>query len=287
MSTIDTARAHRRQLGELTHRLPTPWSTLVLATLVVVSSLYGLLAAAPYRSLPEATVRGAQAQDAVSIAVAVLLMVLAVRHTAGVSRHLLHLGLMGYLAYSYLIYLAGVPMNRMFLAYVAIVALSGSVLARGLVDVLRQPPPGSAHDRLRTTTGWMLLVTSLLFAGLWLATLLPYALGGASPEPQGVGGTPYPVFRLDLAVVLPAIGAVGVMLLRDRPAGPAVAVVALVKIVTLFTALWAGPAVAFAAGRAVELGPDAVPSLVLLAASGWLLTRWHGAFSSGTRQGHP
>ena len=126
-------------------------------------------------------------------------------------------------------------------------------------------------------------MTTVLFAGLWLTVLVPVALGGGPPEPEGVGGTPYPVFWLDLAVTLPAIAAVGVLLVLDRPAGPPLAVVALVKIVTLFSALWAGPALALATGQDVHLGPDAGPSLVLLVVSAWLVQRWLRAFSEPTR----
>ena len=109
---------------------------------------------------------------------------------------------------------------------------------------------------------------------LWLSTLLPFALGGERPDPEGVGGAPYPVFWLDLAIVLPAVVAVGVLLLRRHRAAPALAVVALIKIVTLFTALWAGPLLLLTRGDDVHLGPDAGPSLVLLAASAWLVWRW-------------
>jgi hypothetical protein len=108
--------------------------------------------------------------------------------------------------------------------------------------------------------------------------LLPYALGGPPPEPEGVGGTPFPVFVLDLAAVLPAIAAVGVLLLRRRAVGAPLAAVALLKILTLFTALWAGPVLALVTDADVELGPDAVPSLLLLAASAWLTTRWLRSF---------
>jgi hypothetical protein len=250
------------------------WVTFVLAGLVTASSSYGLLAATPYRSLPEATVVGARAQDACSLVVVVLLLALGARQTRSDAARLVRVGLLGYLAYSYLIYVTGVPMNRMFLAYVAIVALSGAGLLAGVAEILGRPVPSRHPRRLRLGTGWMLLSTAVLFAGLWLSTLLPYAFGGAAPDPEGVGGTPYPVFWLDLAITLPAVAAVGVLLLRDRPAGPALAVVALVKIVTLFTALWAGPVVAALSGSDVHLGPDAVPSLLLLAASTWLVVRW-------------
>ena len=186
---------------------------------------------------------------------------------------LVRLGLIAYLLYSYLIYVTGVPMNRMFLVYVVIVTLSGAALAAGLLGLPSVAPPSRVPRRLRTGTGWMLVVTSLLFAGLWLSTLLPFALGGDPPVPEGVGGTPYPVFVLDLAIVLPCIAAVGVLLIRGRPLGPPLAVVALIKIITLFTALWAGPLVALATGEHVHLGPDAGPSVALLVASTALAAR--------------
>lgn len=274
---------------ERSARLHTPgrthWaSTLVLAAVVVAASLYGLVAEAPYRSLPDATVLGARAQDACSIVVAGLLVWLVRRPVLSTAADLSRLGLLGYLAYSYLIYATGVPMNRVFLAYVVIVAISLAGLATGLVRVAAgRVPASTASPRLVRGTGWMLVVTGVLFAGLWLSALLPYALGGARPDPEGVGGTPYPVFWLDLAIVLPAIVAVGVLLLRGRAAGPPLAVVALIKVVTLFTALWAGPVLALATSAEVHLGPDAVPSLVLLVASTWLAGRWLRSFPAPTR----
>ena len=255
------------------------WSAVTLGTLVVAASLYGLLADTPYRSLPDSTVLAARAQDACSIVVAVLLVAIAARPMLGVTGRLLRLGLLGYLTYSYLIYVTGVPMNRMFLAYVAIVALSGASLAGGLAEVVSIPPPARPTRRLRLGTGWMLVVTAGLFAMLWLSVLLPFALGGAPVDPAGVGGTPYPVFWLDLAIVLPAIAAVGILLLRDRPAGPPLAMVALVKIITLFTALWAGPLLTAVTGGDVVLDPDAGPSLVLLAASSLLVVHWSRALA--------
>ena len=273
-STLPPSSRHDRS-----GRSPTPFvgrsvvSTFALAALVLAASAFGLLADSPYRSLPEATVTGARAQDACSIVVAILLVVLALRPSS-VRVELVRLGLLGYLVYSYLIYVSGVPMNRVFLLYVAIIALAGAGLVTGLVRMVLPPPASAASRRLTRGTGWMLVVTGVVFAGLWLSALLPFALGGARPEPEGVGGTPYPVFWLDLAIVLPLVVAVGVLLLRGHRAGPALAVVALIKVVTLFTALWAGPLLSLATGADVHLGPDAGPSLLLLAASTWLVVRW-------------
>ncbi|TCO20304.1 hypothetical protein EV652_11250 [Kribbella steppae] len=252
----------------------TLWSTVALALGIVMASAYGLLAAEPYRDLPAATVLGAQAQDVCSILVAGVLVFLVRRPQVSPRGHLARLGLLAYVVYSYAIYLTGVPMNRVFLVYVVIESLAGAALLNGLLRLRGSAWQRPGSRRLERGTGWMLLVVAVLFALLWLSTLVPYAAGGPVPDPEGVGGTPYPVFVLDLVVVLPCIAAVGVMLLRGRPVGGPLAVVALIKIVTLFTALWAGVAAVLVTGETLHLGPDAGPSAALLVASVWLTVRW-------------
>jgi hypothetical protein len=249
-------------------------SSAVVALAIVVSSAYGLLADDPYRSLPEATVLGAKGQDVVSLLAAVVLVALALPARLTPTRFLAWVGVLGYVVYSYAIYLVGVPMNRVFLVYVVLESVALAALLAGLWHLASMRWSQRASPRLRRGTGWMLVVVAVLFAGLWLSTLLPFALGGSPPDPEGVGGTPYPVFVLDLVVVLPAIAAIGVLLLRAHPLGAPLAMVALIKIVTLFVALWAGPVYALLTDGPVDLGPDAGPSLLLLAASGWLATRW-------------
>jgi hypothetical protein len=120
----------------------------------------------------------------------------------------------------------------------------------------------------------MLVVVAVLFAGLWLSALLPFAFGGTAPSPEGPGGVAYPVFILDLAVVLPAIAAVGVLLLRGLSVAGPLAAVALVKIVTLFAALWAGVLVQFLGDGEVHVAADAGPSMVLLLVSVVLVGGW-------------
>lgn len=252
----------------------TMWSTAVVGAGVVVASAYGLLAAEPYRDLPEATVLGAKAQDVCSIVVAAALLLMVRRSFVSPLLHLVRLGLLAYVAYSYAIYLTGVPMNRVFLVYVVIESAAGAALLDGLLRLREAGWPRIGSRRLERGTGWMLVVVGALFAMLWLSTLAPFALGGPTPEPEGVGGAPYPVFVLDLVVVLPCLVAVGMLLLKGRAVGGPLAVVALVKIVTLFTALWAGSAAVVVTGETLKIGPDAGPSLLLLALSAWLVTRW-------------
>lgn len=255
-------------------------ASIVVALGILASTTYALLAPDPYRSLPDATVLAARGQDVCSVLVAVLLVAVVRPTRLDPPRLLVWLGLLAYVVYSYGIYLMGVPMNRVFLVYVVVESVAGAALLGGLWRVATLRWPDVASVRLRRGTGWMLVVVAVLFAGLWLTTLLPVALRGSVPDPEGVGGTPYPVYVLDLVVVLPAVAAVGVLLLRRHRLGAPLAVVALVKILTLFAALWLGPAYALATDGPLDLGPDAGPSVVLLALCAWLLAAWWRALNN-------
>jgi hypothetical protein len=271
--TIPITGADPQRTGTRPPRsLWTSWSSVVIAAGIAASSSYALLASDPYRDLPEATLIAAKAQDACSVLVAALLLLLRRRPSARI--HLVRLGLLAYVAYSYSIYLIGVPMNRVFLIYVVLVAVSGAALLDGLVRLRPEGWPRVSQPRLERGTGWVLVAVAVLFAALWLAALLPFALGGAAPDTVGPGGVAYPVFVLDLVVALPCVAAVGILALRGRAiAGPLVVIV-LVKIITLFTALWAGVLVGLAMGAEVQLAADAVPSVVMLGACAVLLRRW-------------
>lgn len=251
------------------------WASIVVALGVLVASAYGLMAPDPYRSLPDATVLAARGQDVGSVLVAFLLVALSRPDLLAARRLLLWMGLQAYVAYTYAIYLIGVPMNRLFLVYVVLVSVSGAAFLTALWRLTTMTWDHVAPTpRLRRGTGGLLVVVAALFAGLWLTTLLPVAVTGSTPEPQGVGGAPYPVFVLDLVVALPCVAAVGVLLLRGHRLGPPLALVTLVKILTLFVALWAGPAYALVTDGPVHLGPDAGPTLLLLAVSAWLVSAW-------------
>jgi len=271
VTTALNTSAVRRFTGPL-HSVWSLCTTVVVAAGILTSSAYGLLAAHPYRDLPHETVVAAKAQDVCSILVAALLVCLAVRTSAKV--HLVRLGLLAYVAYSYAIYVIGIPINRVFLVYIVVVSVSTAAFLHGLLTLRPAAWPRIVSKRLEQGTGWMLVVVAALFAALWLSALLPYAFGGTRPSPEGPGGVAYPVFVLDLAVVLPCIAAVGMMLLRKRPIAGPLAAVALIKIVTLFAALWAGVVVGFIEDGHVTLAADAGPSLLLLVVSVVLVHRW-------------
>lgn len=248
------------------------WTSGVVALALVAASSYGLLANDPYRGVTDATVVAAKAQDVCSLIVAACLVRLGERTSS--RAHLVRLGLFAYVGYSYAVFIWGVSMNRAFLVYVVLVAVAGAGLLDGLIRLVPDAWPRASSRRLERGTGWFLVVVSCLFAGLWLTTLLPFAFGGARPDPEGPGGAPYPVFVLDLAVVLPCIAAIGLLLIRGRRIAGPLAVVALVKIITLFSVLWIGVVAGLVGDSDVTLGPDAGPSLVMVAVCCWLLVRW-------------
>jgi hypothetical protein len=202
-------------------RTPAMLGTSNLVALgIAMATAYAFVASDPYRSLPAATVLTARGQDVVSVLVAGLLAALVVPVRVSPLRLLVWVGLLG--------------------------------------RVLRPTTlqwPDTASNRLRRGTGWMLAVVAMMVSGLGLSVVVPFALEGNAPSPQGAGGTTYPVFVLDLVVVLPALAAVGVLLLRRHRLGAPFAVLALAKLLTLFRALWAGPAYALVTGVRVALGP--------------------------------
>lgn len=245
---------------------------VVVAVGIAASSLYGLLAEDPYRGLAHERAVGARAQDVCSLLVAVLLVYLAWDTSA--RAHLVRLGLLAYVAYSYAIYLIGVPMNRIFLVYVVLVVCSGGSFLHGVFRLRPEAWPRVPSRRLERGTGWMLLVVAVLFSALWISVLLPFAFGGTAPSPAGPGGVAFPVYILDLTIVLPCVAFVGVLLVRKHPIAGPLAAVALIKIVTLFAALWAGVIAGLIEDGHVTLAADAGPSLLLLALSIALVVQW-------------
>jgi len=268
-----TERAHPR-LGSSRAAWPTAASWL-LCGLVAPVVAYGLLSGTAYRGYSHDLVLSSRAQDVLTALVLPVLVRSGVRASRGsLAAHVLWLGLMFYLAYSYAIYLIGWPQNRAFLLYAAVVTISVACLLDGVarIDVNCVQP---AVARLSTRAiGWFLVVVGVLFTALWLSDVGPSVWGGRQPAHVGVGGAPYAVYILDLTVALPVLVATGVMLVRRHPMGAIVGGVVLVKVLTLFTALWLGVAAQALAGGHVRMTSDMVPSALLLVVTAAVLV--HG-----------
>jgi len=178
------------------------------------------------------------------------------------------------LAYSYAIYLVGWPQNRAFLLYCAAVTIAAAALLDGLlrIDAGRVAPAFAGLRRTRAV-GWFLVAIGAAFTALWVVDLLPLLAGTGAPRNTGPGGIAFAPYVLDLVVALPAVVATGVALVRSHPVAPALGAVVLVKVITLFTVLWASAATLPLAGLGFAVTPDLLVGAVLVAVSAVVLGR--------------
>lgn len=229
------------------HSLPLTYS-VALGVLVAAATLYGLLAADAYRSVPDLLEQTWRAQDAVTLAtVPVLVLAHRAARAGSFPAHLLWVGLLTWLTYCYAHLAVGAAFNVMFLVYVAVLALAGFAMLDGLVriDVAGVDPAfARAPGRI---TAWFLTIAALGIAALWLSEIVP-GLVGRTPPNIHLGGLPNPTWVLDLAWIIPfAIGA-AVQLFRRHPAGPVLAAIMLVMLLVLSVGMLLITPFALAAG---------------------------------------
>ena len=224
---------------------------LLVAALAVVASSYGLFGEDPYRAVSELTVATWRAQDAVTLLTVPLLLLAHRRARAGsLPAHIVMVGLFAWIAYCYAHQAFGVPFTPMFPVYVTLLGLAGWATLDGLlrVDVVAVAA-SFAHAPTRGAF-WFLTLASLGVAALWLSEIVP-ALPGGLPLNVSLSELPNPTWVIDLAWIVPWGLGSAIMLRRRHPAGPVVAGVLLVMLLTLSMAMLAVTPAAWAAG----LGP--------------------------------
>jgi hypothetical protein len=199
-----------------------------IAGLAIAASLAGVLSATTYAA--EASNWAAQAvgQDTINATLAYpALLVLAWLAGRGSLRaYLAWLGLLGYSAYSYLLYAGFLHFSGWFLLYVAVLGLSVFALIGGLAALNSDSVAAAFSARTPARlAGGLLVGLGVLFALLWLSEIVPAAIAGAAlPSAVEAGLTTNPVYLLDLAIFLPAMVLVGLLLIRRRPLGFTMAV---------------------------------------------------------------
>jgi hypothetical protein len=158
--------------------------------------------------------------DWVTLVVAAPLLVTALLPTRrnSLRGRLLWMGMLGYGVYNYAFYLLGVALNAYFPLYALTLVLSGVALILVLSDV--DPNTVAAGFAARTPVrmiGGYLLIMAVGLAVVWLATWAAYAFAGRPTpvEPEAFRL----VAALDLTIMIPALGAGGVLLWRGRPWG--------------------------------------------------------------------
>lgn len=268
--SVTTAPAHRRTSSEVRSHTSPLWVIWILAGVVVAATVYGLFGdiyrETPARELLGATLRG---QDLLTLlSVPVLLGATLIARRGSLRAHLVALGILLYLPYTYLMYVV-VPYNNAFLLYVATIGLGSYLLLTGLLRIDVRALEPTFADVPRRGIGWFLIVTGAVFASLWLAENLSVLPGGV-PERLFVYDIPSTVHVLDLAFVLPMVVGSGVMLLRRHPAGPVLAAVMLVKMITLGFALLFMNGGTAVAGNTINPGETAMWGTIVVV-SGRLL----------------
>lgn len=270
-TSTETRREQQPHAGEGT---PLPlWYSLLLAGVLVVATGYGLLVEGAYpapdgvrSTLPE-TLRG---QDVVTLLAAVALVWGAVRARAGsLAGHIVWLAVTLYVAYTYLMYVVA-PYNDALLLYIAAIGLATYGLLNGLFRLDADAVAVAFAEVPRRGVAVFLFVVGTLFATLWLFDILSVWPGGV-PESLIVYDIPSTVHVLDLAIVLPLLFLTGVLLLRGHPMAPILAAIALVKMLTLGSALLAMNAFMAASTGTLDPAEPALWTVVIAAALAWLV----------------
>lgn len=220
----------------------------------------------PYRHMPADVAVQGLAQDAVTLAVGlpVLLGFLAWARRGSRAGHLALCGAVAYLLVQYVMYLAMGTYNELFLPWVALVMLTFHALARLLLAV---PPaefivtgdsPGA-----RRFVGSFLLVNGVLIALLWLSVVVPPLLAGTL-YPAGLAHfTTLIVQGFDLALFLPPSLLAGLWYLKREARGELLAPVYAVFLALQMQALLAKLAWMSAVGAAAGPALVIIPMLLL------------------------
>lgn len=181
-------------------------------------------------------------------------------------------GLLGYVAYQYLMYAMFWAIGPLFVAFVLLYPLA----IWGIVRLVAATDLGDLSARLgpgfpRRATAWFSLAMALLLVVMWvprIATALSGDLAGA-----GLLGTPTLVVQaLDLGIVVPLALIAAWTLWRRHRAAPVLAGLLMVKAVSMAVAIMAMLVSAWQVEGSLEVVPFTIFA-VAAAFAGWLAAR--------------
>lgn len=229
-------------------------------------------------ALPPSLLIGTLGFDAMSLLVALLMLLVIVALQRGADRFwLLWIGLQAYLLYAYSLYAFGLVFTPLFLAYLAIMGLSAYSLAGFALSFDKTALDSWRLTRLpRRTMGASLVVIAMIFAALWLMMILGL-LGEDLPESAAI------VLVLDLAFTLPLLIIVGVLLFKSRPLGDLLAPGVFGMAATIVLGVAFGEFMRPAFGERFQFGyaaPYLIPGIVCLGFSILAFRRVSNAISA-------
>jgi hypothetical protein len=221
---------------------------LVLAVLVSLAGIFFNDVLLPDET--EQAVSEGVGWDVVTLVIAVPLLAASMHRSSkgSTKARLVWIGVLFYLVYTYGSYGMAYSINRLFLAYVALVALP--LLAMGLL-LLRLEPGRFKPDMSRRTMRYLphaFYAFAAFIALLWLPDILQATVSGETPDRVVEAGfRTHVIAMLDYSLLVPLCLLVAAMLGRGDPWGLALAPIVLIKFVTLAAAILAMLAASFAA----------------------------------------
>lgn len=203
------------------------WLTAPIAALLALAAGSELIVAGIFRGDDATLVAQTIGFDAVTLAVAIpVLVASAILAGRGSARaRLVWLGALAYVLYTYAISAFHVRFNPLFLAYVALLGLSLYALIGGLAttDFAALKARFASGTPVKPVSIFLAALTAL-FTLVALREIVPALLAGGVPRSAADAETPTGAPHvLDLAWMLPAMGLTAVWLWRGRPLAYALA----------------------------------------------------------------
>ena len=258
---------------------PWLWLSAAAAMLAIAGSVVGLTQPTIYARLTPVFLPQALAQDVANLAIAspAMLTLAALALRGSLRAYLLWLGVVTFTVYNYFIYTFSVPFGPLFLLWVAVLGLCIYAMIGGVAAANHQAVRERCTSRRPVqVVAWFLIVTAVFFAFLWLSEDIPALLVGRMPQTATDMALPTnPVHILDLAFFLPAVVAIGIMLLRQRPLGYTVAPAMIVSLILTGVPILLTPVVQSLRGEVAAwgvVGPIGTLTGVLLAVLVWLMS---------------
>jgi hypothetical protein len=198
------------------------WLTLPLAVLIFIAAGGGVFFSDLYHDTTY-LITQAVAQDLATLVIAlptlVITAVLAVRGSA--QAHLVWLGVLIYILYTYIGYAFAVKFNILFLVYVGITGCATYALIGGLATTDFSAIKAQFDETTPTKAlSIFFAVIAVLFYFVWLSDALPASLADTPSQELIDSGTPTNFIHvLDMAFFLPALLITAVLLWRHHPVG--------------------------------------------------------------------
>jgi len=276
MARVGTRFAESRTKGRTLHSSIWLWLTVPVAILVVIAAGVGFFAEDLYRDTPYFAAQ-AVGQDLITLVVALpVLVISAILSGRGLGRaHLVWLGVLVYLVYSYVIYAVAVQFNPLFLVYVALLGCSLYALIGGLAttDLAGVKARFSRRTPVKAVSVFLAILAGLFYL-MWLSESVSALLTGDVPQSVVDNGTPTnAVHVLDMAWILPAMILTSIWLWRGWALGYTLAGVLLSFLSLLALAIISMIVFMVLYGQAVSVGPAAIFA-ILFATSLWMLARY-------------